>query len=247
MLTDLRERVGPSHLTNPRDADIWIVWQDVLGSYGDLIKAAKKLGINKPTYVIQHGRASTLDYGPPNSFPLSADKFLCWGQSDYDRMVKLGYGDRTVIVGCPLNSHIKPLVQHKEKVALFIPVNTGKEEPENIAAYYELLKFKYQKAQLKVIDNSINLKNKWRLSDKPVSFNQLSEDFEIIAQLLPWHDKPLYHGSTITGYQDHPSNNFTVFNLLRNVDLVIGLDEGTTEIFAYGHDIPVVIVDGFKY
>ncbi len=31
------------------------------------------------------------------------------------------------------------------------------------------------------------------------------------------------------------------------MDVVIGLDEGTTEVFAYGHDVPVIIVDGFKY
>lgn len=242
MLTELRERIGPSHLTNPRDADVIVVWQDVLGSYGDLIKAMRAVGINKPVYVVQHGRAATLDYDKPNSFPLSADKFLCWGQSDFDRMARLGYADRVSIIGCPLNNQIKPKVAHDEKVVLFVPVNTGKEEPENIAVYYELLKHKYHKAQIKVLDNRINLKNKW-----DTTFNKVSEDFDVVAKLLPWHDKPMYHGRVINGYQDHPSNNFTVFSLLRNVDMVVGLDEGTTEIFAYGHNVPVVTVDGFKY
>jgi hypothetical protein len=131
---------------------------------------------------------------------------------------------------------------------LFVPVNTGKEEPENIAAYYELMKLKYGKAQLKVLENKGPLKDKWSVNDKMnVPFNFLAQNFDVAAKLLPWHDKNLYHGNTVIGYQDVMQNNQLVFSLLRNVDMVVGLDEGTTEIFAYGHDVPVVIVDGFTY
>lgn len=246
ILTDLKIKLA-SQLTSPREADVWIVWQDVLGSYGDLIKTAKQY-YNKPVYVVQHGRAATLDYGPPNSFPLTADKFLCWGQSDYDRMCSLGYKGRVEIIGCPLNSKIKPKVKHPEKVALFVPVNTGKEEPENIAAYYELLKLKYNKAQFKVIEHKADLKNNWGFDKKMnVQFNELAADFDVVAKLLPWHASHLYHGNTLMGYQDDPKNNDTNFSLLRNVDLVIGLDEGCTEVYAYGHDVPVITVDGFVY
>src|SRR5437762_5449070 len=163
ILDDFKELVKP-HLTTPREADAWVWWQDVQGSYGDLIKACKKAGYYKPTFTVQHGRAATLDYGPPNNFPFLSDYFLTWGKSDYDRMVSLGYGNRTHIVGCPLNTHIKPKVPHSEKVILFVPVNTGKEEPENIATYYELLKLKYSKAQIKVLDNSLRLKDNWNTS-----------------------------------------------------------------------------------
>lgn len=247
VLADLKEKLADK-LVSPRDADVWIVWQDCQGSYADLIKAQKKLGINKPVYVVQHGRGATLDYGFPNKFPLLADKFMCWGMSDFKRLSSLGYEDRAIITGCPLNIHIKPKIEHAEKVVLFVPVNTGKEEPENIAAYYELLKLKYSKAQVKVLDNRTALKDKWGFNDKlGVDFTQISIDFDVVAKLLPWHDKNLYHGNTLHGYQDSKKNNELIFNLLRNVDLVVGLDEGTTEAFAYGHDVPVVIVDGFKY
>ncbi len=241
ILTELRERLHDK-LVSPREANALIVWQDVLGSYADLLKAMKDTGQVKPTYCVQHGRASSLDYGPPNSLTGYADKFLCWGQSDVDRLKGLGLGHKAVAVGCPLNTQIGPRIAHKEKVVLFIPVNTGKEEPENIAVYYELLKLKYHKAQVKVLDSRIALKDKWK-----TSFTELSSGFDVVAKLLPWHDKALYHGNTLGGYQDHPSNNQTVFSLLRNVDMVVGLDEGTTEIFAYAHNVPVVIVDGFKY
>ncbi len=247
VLFDLKNRLKDK-LTTPREADCWIVWQDIQGSFGNIIKAVKDLGISKPIYCVQHGRGATYDYGKPNEFKLQADKYLCWGKADYERMSRLGYGERTHIVGCPLNSLIKPKVAHKEKVVLFVPVNTGKEEPENIAAYYELLKLRYHKAQQKVLDNRATLKDSWGLDKKVnVSFNTLAQGFDVVAKLLPWHDKALYHGSTLLGYQDLRKNNELVFEILRNVDLVVGLDEGCTETYAYALDVPVVIVEGFQY
>lgn len=236
------------NLATPRDADVWAIPQDCQGSYYDLVKTAKQLGVAPPTYVIQHGRFASYDYGKPNSFPFTADKFLCWGKRDYDHMVELGFKDRAVIVGCPLNSLIKPKVEHKEKVVLFVPVNSGKEEPENIATYYELLKHKYHKAQVRVLDARTALKDKWGFANKPhLSFNEIGSDFDVVAKLLPWHDRNLYHGRVIGGYQDSPKNNQIIFELLRNVDMVVGVDEGCTEVFAYANDVPVVIVKGFEY
>lgn len=247
ILADLKHKLA-GHLTTPRDADVWVVWQDVRGSYSDLIKTSKELGCGKPTYVVQHGGAATRDYGPPNNMKMTADKFLCWGKSDYDRLGLYGYSDKRVNVGCPLNAHIQQKVQHEERIVLFVPVSTGKEEPENIAVYYELMKMKYNKAQIKVLDNKDKLKAKWGFEGRnKVSFNELTSNFDVITKILPWHEQKLYHGSVVMGFQDHPTNNEKVFSLLRNVDLVVGLDEGTTEIFAYGHNIPVIIVEGFQY
>lgn len=247
VLTDLKTRLADK-LASPRDADVHVFWQDVLGSFKDLLQTSKALGVAKPTYTVQHGRAATLDYDKPNSFPLISDRYLCWGTSDFLRMSRLGYGDRTTIVGCPLNSLIKPKVKHSEKVVLFVPVNSGKEEPENIAAYYELLKLRYHKAQLTVLEHKNELKDQWGLNKKPnVSFNALAQGFDVVAKLLPWHDKSLYHGSTLLGYQDLKKNNELIFELLRNVDVVVGIDEGCTEVYAYANDVPVIIVDGFKY
>lgn len=247
ILSDLKSRLTDK-LATPRDADVWVFWQDVLGSFKDVLKTAQDLGVAKPTYTVQHGRGATFDYDKPNSFPLISDRYLCWGSSDFERMSRLGYADRTTIVGCPLNSLIKPKVAHKEKVVLFVPVNTGKEEPENIAAYYELLKLKYAKAQAKVLQHKDALKDKWGWNKKiNVPFNDLIDGFDVVAKLLPWHDKALYHGSTLLGYQDLKKNNELVFQLLRNVDVVVGIDEGCTEVYAYAHDVPVIIVDGFQY
>lgn len=248
ILKPLQDKIGPLNLTTPRNADVIVVWQDVLGSYGDLIKAMKFAGIKTPVFTVQHGKSATTDYDKPNNCTFSSDYFLCWGTSDYQRMCRLGYGTRTKIVGCPLNVQIKPRIPHKEKVVLFVPVNTGKEEPENIAVYYELLKIKYKKAGAKVLTLQKPLKDKWSVNDKlNVPFNTLGEDFDVVAKLLPWHDKNLYHGNTVFGSQYNYKNNELIFSLLRNVDLVVGLDEGCTEIFAMAHDVPVIVVDGFKY
>lgn len=247
VLTDLKEKIKDK-LSSPRDADVIVTWQDCAGSYRDLFEAFKRTGYQTPVYCVQHGRGSTLDYGEPNNWPLLADKYLCWGNSDVRRLSSLGYGEKAVLVGCPLNTKIKEKVPHKEKVVLFVPVNTGKEEPENIAVYYELLKIKYDKAKTVVLDNQKSLKDKWGFDGKiSVGFNEISQKFDVAAKLLPWHDRNLYHGSTVVGYQDSHRNNELLFGLLRNVDLVVGLDEGTTEMFAFAHDVPVVIVDGFEY
>ena len=242
ILTDLQLKVGPLNLANPRDADTWVIWQDVLGSFGDLVKASKYTEFNKPIFTVQHGRGATSDYDKPNNLPFSSDYYLCWGTSDYNRMVKLGYGDRTHIVGCPLNSHIKPKVPHSEKVILFVPVNSGKEEPENISTYYELLKLKYDKASSKVRILNAHLKDKWDMTT-----NKACEQFDVVTKLLPWHDKSMYHGRVLLGQQNTFRNNQLIFELLRNVDMVVGLDEGCTEAFAMAHDVPVVVVNGFKY
>lgn len=246
VLTDFKEKVK-SHLSTPRDADAWVVWQDCQGSYGDLLSASKKL-YHKPTYCVQHGKGATRDYDKPNSFPLNADRYLCWGLNDYNRMCRLGYEKRTTIVGCPLISKFQPKAPYTGKKVLFVPVNTGKEEPENIAAYYELMSMKYEQAKLKILSHKQALTDKWGFEGRnAVDFKEISTEMEVIAKLLPWHDKPLYHGTIATGYQDQSSNNSLLFRLLSNVDVVVGIDEGTTEAFAYGHDVPVIIVKGFEY
>ncbi len=249
MLNGLRKKVGDTHLTTPRDADVWVVWQDTPGSsYGDLIKMSKKY-YPKPVYVVQHGRGATRDYGPPNNYPMIGDRFLCWGTNDYERMVKFGYKDKTRIIGCPLNPQIKPMIPGKDKKVLFIPVNSeGKEHPEDINVYYELLKLKYEKAQEVLMSHKKELQDHWGLDRKnSVSFSELSYNMDVVAKLLFWHEKALYHGTVITGYQDMPKNNELIFKLLRNTDLVVSLDESTSEVFALGHDVPVIIVKGFEF
>lgn len=253
VLTDFKEKVK-NHLATPRDADVWVMWQDLnVTGFGRLIETAKKY-LPKPTYCVQHGRGATRDYGRteagnPDAYKLNADRFLCWGKTDYDRMCSFGYKERTTIVGCPLNPKIQPRIPGPDKKVLFVPVNAnGKEHPENLNVYYELIKMKYSKAQEVLMQNKEALHEQWGFNGKEkVSFSELNQNMEVITKLLHWHDKPLYHGAVVTGFQDTAKNNETIFKLLRNVDVVVGLDQCTTETFALAHDVPVIIVKGFNF
>jgi hypothetical protein len=228
--------------TSPLDADKIVVWQDCVGSFGKLIQMSK-VHFPKPVYTLQHGRRASRDYDKPLKRPFQSSMFLAWGEWDYQNMKRLGHPVEKV--GCPLNSWIKPKVSHKEKVILFVPVNTGKEEPDNIRVYTELLKIKQNHIQDGLTENYDKLRDQWNVEN--INKNTLCDNFTLLTKTLPWHDQKFYTEGVIRGYQDSERNNRMVFDLLRNVDLVVGLDEGTTELFACAHDVPVIVVDGFEY
>lgn len=225
---------------DPLDADTLVLFNDVRGSCRDITETAKKLG--KKVYVMQHGRAATRDYDKPNSFPLIADKFLAWGKADYDRMAKLGYADKVEIVGCPVVSKIQARKPHDGKYVVFIPVNTGKEEPMNLKVYYELLKMQYDRA-IEKIDGNKELVEKW---PHGTAFHQLT-DINVVAKLLPRHEKQLYHGSTFISNPDDPNHTTNLFEILSMADCIVTLDESTTEIMAMAAGVPVVCCSGFQY
>lgn len=227
---------------SPLDADKIVIWQDCVGSYGELVKMSRKF-FPKPVYTVQHGRRASRDYDIPLKHPFQSDKFLAWGKWDYDNMTRLGFPAE--IVGCPLNSWIKPKVEHREKVILFVPVNTGKEEPDNIRVYAELMKMKLSKVQLGLTKYYDGLRGQW--NSEKITQHTLADNFTVLTKVLPWHDQKFYTEGVIKGYQDSAKNNQKLFEILRNVDLVVGLDEGTTELFAVAHDVPVIVVDGFQY
>jgi hypothetical protein len=236
----LDEYKAQVEFASPLDADKIVMWQDCAGSWAQLAKHCKRF-FPKPIYVMQHGRRASRDYDKPLSKPFLGDTFLAWGHWDQQNMTRLGHD--SIITGCPLNSWIKPKVAHKEKVILFVPVNTGKEEPDNIRAYNELLKIK-----LDVINCNLTAKyDDYRGAWSGLTRNQLADNFTVITKVLPWHDHKMYTEGIVKGNQDSARNNKLIFDLLRNVDVVVGLDEGTTELFALAHDVPVIVVDGFQY
>jgi hypothetical protein len=227
---------------SPLDAAKMVVWQDCAGSFKDMIGMSRKF-FPKPVYTVQHGRRASRDYGAPLKKPFQSDMFLAWGKWDYDNMKALGLP--VEIVGCPLNTWIKPKVGHKEKVVLFLPVNTGKEEPDNITVYCELMKVKLSKIQHGLSTNYDALRSQWDASK--ITKHTLSDNFTIITANLPWHDSKFYTEGTIRCYQDSAKSQRLLFDLLRNVDVVVSTDEGTAALFAVAHDVPVIVVDGFQY
>ena len=227
---------------SPLDADKMVIWQDCQASYRTLVEMSRKF-FPKPIYTVQHGRRASKDYDKPLNKPFQSDIWLSWGKWDYDNLKRLGYP--VEIVGCPLNSWIKPKIQHKEKVVLFIPVNTGKEEPDNILVYQELLKIKSSKIQDGIIIKYDNLRKNW--DKEKITKNTLCDNFTVLTVNLPWHDQKMYTEGVFRCYQDSVKNNQLLFDLFRNVDVVVSTDEGTACLFAVAHDVPVVVVDGFEY
>ncbi len=238
----LDEYKGQVQYATPLDADKLVVWQDCEGSFKELVKTCKTF-FPKPIYVMQHGRRASCDYGLPLQKPFQSDKFLAWGKWDYDNMTRLGLP--VEIVGCPLNGWIKPKIAHKEKVVLFLPVNTGKEEPDNITVYCELLKIKLSKIQQGCTEKYDILRKQW--NSEGINKHTLSDNFTVLTTVLPWHDQKFYTEGVLKCYQDSVKNNKLLFDLFRNVDLVVSTDEGTAALFAIAHDVPVVVVDGFEY
>lgn len=238
----LDEYKSQINYASPLDADKLVVWQDCSGSFKDLVTSCKRF-FPKPIYTVQHGRRASRDYGAPLKKSFNSDKFLAWGKWDYDNMAQLGY--KAEIVGCPLNTWIKPKVTHKEKVVLFLPVNSGKEEPDNILVYNELLKLKLSKTQEGIIKNYDTLKKNWNKNN--ITRHTLSDNFTIVAGNLPWHDQKFYTEGVIKCYQDSAKSQRILFDMIRNSDVVVSTDEGTAALFSIAHDVPVIVVDGFKY
>lgn len=245
LMTDLKAAVGPENLASPADADVMVMYADTRGPLRELAERSKMMG--KKVYVIQHGRAASRDYQAPLNAKLIADKYLCWGDADLERMKRLGYEDRTVLVGCPLLKKLRPKVQHSEKNVLFIPVNSDHEQPENLLVYYELLKHSISSAQSFLAENAEALHESWDWNRrKGVAYSDMC-DYTLIAKVLPSHAKLLYHGNVIESHPGSPTHMEQVFDILSNVDCVVSLDESTTEILAMAMDVPVLVCDEFRW
>ena len=255
VLTDLYKRTDELELMSDyRDADAIVTWQDVREGYKELALVNNSY-MKKPFIVVQHGRACTRDYGPPENFVLRATKFCCWGQDDYEVMKGLGYGDRTVITGCPFLNKVRQKTPHVGKNVLFVPVVTDHEEPNNIIAYWELKKLELSHSQEVIKKHRrelINGWNTWRLNPdekKPaitIPYSEINKNWRLMAKLIPIHDKALYFGSTTTTNPGTVTHTEECVKILANTDVVVCVEEGTLQTLAMAMDIPIVVVKGFE-
>lgn len=242
VLTNLRKRTDEfDFVDNLRDCDCIVNWQDVGGDLEKLATLNKKY-FRRPHLVVQHGRRCVRDYGPPNNFKLLADKFCCWGQDDYEIMDKLGYGDRTVITGCPLLTQIKPKVPHEGRNILFVPVRTMHEEPANITTLFELKKIRLSYAQKMISKYKKQLIDSW---DSQM-VDSISKNWHLTSKITNIQDKKLYTGSTIHTYPEKEGHTEECVKLLTETDVVVCVEEGTFQVLAMAMDIPLIVVKGFE-
>jgi hypothetical protein len=237
---------------DPRDAEAIVTWQDVRGEMLELAKINKE-HLHKPFIVVQHGRGCTRDYEAPDNFPLLADKFCCWGQDDYDRLVKLGYKDRAVITGSPLINRIKPKVEHPDKNIIFAPVTTMHEEPDNLITFWEMKKIELSRSQEVLRKHRKELINDWNPkiigsdanTEHTIPYLEINKNWRLISKLTPVHDKSLYLGAVT---QTSPTNVAHIeqsVELLTQTDVVVCLEEGTFQVLVMAMDIPIIVVKGF--
>lgn len=154
------------------EADVVLLWQDVMGypkSYARLAKSLKK-----PIVVIQHGIGAMDDYGPPNSYPILADKICVWSQNDVDMLKRFGIpANKYELTGTTIWSHLKPKQKHKGINVLFKPAHWDQDVEENYVVRDELRKIK-----------GINIITKIHESHKPEDFdNPIFSDRETCGHL----------------------------------------------------------------
>ena len=267
VLTNISTRTDDfEFVLDPRDADAIVVWQDVRTAYLQLA-SMNTMYYHKPFIVVQHGRACTREYGPPEHVPLLATKFCCWGQEDYDRMKSYGYGDRTVITGCPLLTYKKPKEEHGGKNILFVPIITTQEEVDNIIVFWELKKLELNHAQNVLRKHRKELLNEWNpkvvnpdskdcfpTQDEmknhnivpTIPFYNINKDWRLSSKLIEIHDKNLYISPYLLTHPGKPKHVEETVKLLAKTDVVVCVEEGTLQTLAMAMDIPIVVVKGFK-
>ena len=239
-------------VSDPRNCDAILLWQDVRGEMYEIVKINRD-HFHKPLIIVQHGRQATRDYGAPENFKLLADKICVWGQDDYDRMVSLGYGDKTIITGCPYFSRLKPKEVHPDRNIVFAPVRTMHEEPMNLIVHWELKKIELSHAQDNLRNNHDKLVKEWNPQifnpdayGESIPYHEIDKNFRLIAKLTPLHDKGLYMGSQNNSDPMHAAHIDNCVQLLQHTDVVVSLEEGTFQTLVMAMDIPLIIVKGWK-
>jgi hypothetical protein len=239
---------------DPRDADVLVLWQDVRGDMAELCRMNKEY-MHKPVVVVQHGRAATNDYLAPNKFPLMADKFCCWGIKDYERLERAGYKDKAVITGSPLVDFLDLRIEHDGKNITFCPVITQHEEPDNIETYWELKRIELKKSIQTLNKYKDRLRDEWNAwvvnpasaTEGSIPYYNINREWRLIAKITNIHDKKLYFGDVLQTTPVNKNHLAHTVKLLQSTDCVVGIEEGTFQLLAMALDIPIVMVDGFKY
>lgn len=126
---------------NMEEADVIVLWQDVVGWCKSFIHLAKSL--KKKVVVIQHGVGAMDDYGPPNSYEMITDKICVWSQNDVDMLKSFGIPEKKyVLTGTTIWSHLKPKKKHDGINVLFKPAHWDSVLEENFIIRDALRKIK---------------------------------------------------------------------------------------------------------
>jgi hypothetical protein len=143
ILDDLIPAIGQNLTADWKEADVVVLWQDVMGELENIASQAKAMG--KKVIVAEHGLLSINDYIPPLRRPLVADKFMAWGNWTKDWLLEKTDIDpqKIVVTGTLLTNKIISRRKHPDKRVLFAPRHWNGEIQENIDVANELKGCKY--------------------------------------------------------------------------------------------------------
>ena len=241
-------------ILDPREADALVLWQDTRGEFAELCRMNNEY-LHKPAIIVQHGAGATRDYEHPMKCDLLGTKFCCWGEHDYERLVRQGNGAKGIITGSPLINQLKPKEKHEDKNIVFIPIITTHEEPANIITFYELKKMELDFSQKNIIKHKDELITQWKPSildpenfdEGFIPYHDINKNFRLISKLTTMHDKNLYLGSVSLSNVLGATHIEDCVRLLQQTDLVVGMVESTFQMLAMAMDIPVVICNEWEF
>jgi hypothetical protein len=253
--------------TNLLEADAVITWNGVLQQQTRLIELAKEY--NKPVAIISHGHNSENDHNPKiidnstgqDGKPMTADKYLCYGQQGKDILLESGIPeDKIAIVGCPICWTYKYLYGHgKEKAVIsgyagksIVDPTNGKEwklldqkvEPVkhlggNRIAYFpnhsmterQVTKGVYN--SIKNVDNlCIKGSKEWLLLKEDNPFQEILDD-KTPARIAKMINPDIKHANNIEIVKD----------LIAKSAVVVCDIPSTLNLIAYACGVPVVMPD----
>lgn len=169
------------------DAEVVVVWQDILALELPIVKLAKML--KKPVILIQHGRGAGEDYCPPFDNEMISDKICVWSTSDKEELMGCGIPEKKIeVTGTTIFRHLKGRTPHEGINILFSPEHWDYDIEENI----ELQKYL----------EKICKKNKWNLKTKIIEMHEdknygkfavysnrgQPDHLDIVCDTLAWAD-----------------------------------------------------------
>jgi len=254
ILAGLKKREEFEYVRDPRDADVLLLWQDIRGEMLELCRINREY-MHKPLVVVQHGVGASRDYQPPESFELMADKFCCWGDHDWERLVKGGMSGKCVITSSPLLKRLKPKEPHTDRNIVFAPIIAMHEEPANLMTFYELKKIELDFSQQMIRKYKEQLRDCWDAriinpeckEEGTIPYFEINKTWRLISKLTNIHDRNLYLGAVTETTQMGTTHIEDCVRLLSQTDILVGMVEGTIQLLAMAMDIPVVICNEWDF
>lgn len=111
-----------------QEADILLLWQDVIPPEHEMALEGKRLG--KPVIVMQHGIGALSDYGPPQSYQSAGDIICAWGPAELELMPE-HMRSKAIVTGTTILDGLVPHQPNEQRHVVFAPLHVHADIQEN--------------------------------------------------------------------------------------------------------------------